>query len=155
MPVVSPDCYYLLESHFKTGADYSYAKEYTDGSDAEIYNVNVFKKIIELVGRAEYSEYMKFYMINNKNIFNTNEVELPKEYIRSYRLTLDYPEDLKMFNKLFNELDKKKLDPTIMNVYKILDNNMKISAINNHLTMKYETDKKLIDLLNRKTTIKI
>ena len=40
------------------------------------------------------SEYMTWYVMNNKRYFNINEVILPKNLSRKYRLTLDYFEDL-------------------------------------------------------------
>ena len=50
---------------------------------------------------------MTFYFLNNPKYFKLNIVDLPKIFIRNYRLTLDYKEDLEMFNKLFTKLNQQ------------------------------------------------
>ena len=50
---------------------------------------------------------MNFYIRNNPSYFKINEIDLPKRLIRDYRLTLDYREDLEMFDALYKKLDKK------------------------------------------------
>jgi hypothetical protein len=45
--------------------------------------------------------------------------------------------------------------PDIKNVFKILDANPDISALNEHLTVKYRADQPLIDKLNHVTRIEI
>jgi N,N'-diacetyllegionaminate synthase len=155
-PVVSPEiAEHLLLSHFETGADYTGPNKYAVGSNSEIYNVSALRRVIDLLGQADYSEYMTWYMRNNPHVFKVNIVDLPSEYIRDYRLTLDYPEDLEMFERLFTSLEVKRMVPNIMNVFKILDSNPNIAMINKHLTLKYQTDQTLIDKLNHVTKIEI
>lgn len=153
-PVVSPEIAdYLINKHFEIGGDYTAPKEAAVGSFCEIFNTEALKRVIKLSGNAKYSEYMTWYMRNNREIFKVNIVDLPKKYIRDYRLTLDYKEDLEMFNLLYKELEKNKYSSTISNVFKILDNNPDIANINSHIKLKYKTDKKLIEKLNRVTKI--
>lgn len=153
-PAVSPEiAEYLIKKHFEFGADYTAAKEAAAGSSCEIYNTEALKRVIKLLGDAKYSEYMTWYLRNNKQIFKINIVELPKKYVRDYRLTLDYEEDLNMFNILYKRLEENNCDSTIRNVFKILDNNQDIEKINSHLKLKYKTDKGLIDKLNKVTKI--
>ncbi len=155
-PVISPEiAEYLLKSHFATGADFTDPMEFAVGSNSQIYNVEALKRVIELVGKADYSEHMTLYMTNNPEIFKVNKVELPKELIRNYRLTLDYREDLEMFESLYRKLEEEELDSTLLNVFKILDANPHIPKINAHKTLVYKTDKELIKLLNEKTTINV
>lgn len=153
-PVVSSDiAEILLASHLKSGADYSAAKSCSVGSCCEIYNTEALRRVIKLLGKAEYSEYMTWYMQNNPDIFKVNIVDLPPEFVREYRLTLDYDEDLEMFNALFVELEKEQLMPSILNIFKILDNNSEIYHLNSDITLIYRTNKELIELLNRVTKI--
>ena len=105
------------------------------------------------MGNADHSEYMTWYMQNNPDVFKVNLVDLPDELCRNYRLTLDYPEDLEMFNHLYKELDENKLVPTLPNVFSVLDKNPAIAAINQDLTLTYKTDQVLIDKLNKVTRI--
>ena len=143
----------LLDHHFSNGADYTVSKECAVGSGCEIYSVEALNKVIKYLGSADYSEYMTWYMQNNKDIFKVEEVELPDEMVRNYRLTLDYPEDLLFFKKLFSKLNKKKQKASLKNIFEILDNDFDLANINAHLTLKYKTDIELINKLNKVTKI--
>ena len=88
---------------------------------------------------APYSEYMPWYFLNNKNYFKINLVDLPKNLIRSYRLTLDYKEDLLMFNNLAKKAKKKISHLSTKEIFKILDKNKKISKINAKFKLIYLT----------------
>jgi len=154
-PVISPEIAgFLLKAHFAAGADFTESRRFAVGSNSQVYNVEALKRVMQLVGKADYSEHMTLYMTNNPHIFKVNYIDLPEELIRDYRLTLDYPEDLDMFNELFKKLQEENLDSTLVNVFKILDENPHIPKINAHKTLVYKTDKDLIRLLNEKTTIK-
>jgi len=154
-PVVSPEIgKIVLESHFQSGADFTEVVNPTIGTHSQVYNVEALKRVIELVGRAEYSEHMTLYMTNNPDIFKVNYVNLPKELMRDYRLTLDYPEDLEMFNEIFKKLQEENLDSTLVNVFKVLDENPHIPKINAHRSQLYKTDGKLTKLLDEKTRIR-
>jgi N,N'-diacetyllegionaminate synthase len=153
-PVVSVEiAEILLKSHFESGSDYTTAKSCSVGSGVEIYNTEALLRVIKYLGNAKYSEYMTWYMQNNSDIFKVNLVDLPLELQRDYRLTLDYEEDLEMFNRLFTELEKRGLDPNLKNIFNILDDDSSIPALNQHLTLRYRTDQELIEKLNAVTRI--
>jgi N,N'-diacetyllegionaminate synthase len=153
-PVVSPEiAEFILEKHFQSGADYSAAAKSSPGTAAEVYNTEALRRVISLVGRAEYSEYMTWYMRNNREIFKVNIVDLPPEMVRPHRLTLDYQEDLELFSRIFDELSEA--DRTTANIFKLLDRRPDLRQINEHRTLVYETDKQLIDKFNRVTKISV
>lgn len=155
MPYVSKEITeYLLKAHFESGADYTAAKDCAVGTAPEIINVQALKKVKEHFPSADYSEYMTWYFQNNREFFNVKEVDLPKDYIRDYRLTLDYQEDLDLFNALQTHLDKENKDGSLFQIFDFLDNNPEVVKLNNHIGLKYKTDQKLIDTLNRVTKIK-
>ncbi len=142
---------YLLKSHFDNGADYTVANEVAVGTGVEIINSSALKRIKKYLPNTNYSEYMNWYIINNPNYFKLNFVDLPKQWIRDYRLTLDYQEDLDMFIKIEEYFQANKIEYSIDELYKFLDTNENISSMNSHLTLKYKTDQALIDTLNRET----
>lgn len=155
-PLIVPEILdFLLEKHFESGADYTAAKDFAVGSSGEIINTEALRRVAQYFENAEYSEYMTWYFQNNPDIFKINLVDLPTDYIRNYRMTLDYPEDLdffKAFYKQYNALfgsAPKRMD----NIFEVLDNHSEIADINSHLTLKYKTDKELINTLNMKTRI--
>ena len=154
MPYVSEEIVeILLNSHFESGADYTAAKEASVGTSVEVINAQALKKIKEHFPSADYSEYMTWYFRNNPEHFKLNFVELPQEMVRDYRLTIDYEEDLKMFNELQAKLDEKKLDSTLQNIFQILDNHPEINKLNSHIGLVYKTDKSLIETLDKETKI--
>ncbi len=143
----------LLKEHFENGADYTAARNFAVGTSCEIINTSALKSVIKYFGKAELSEYMTWYFQNNSKVYKVNIIDLPSNLIRDYRLTLDYKEDLEMFKNLLQKLRKKP--PTTRNIFKILDENPKINAINSHLSLIYKTDKALIRKLNKQTRITI
>lgn len=153
-PIVSYEmAEFLLQRHFEKGNDYTGPKEYCTGQNSEIYNVNTLKRVMEYLGDAKHSEYMTWYMITNKDILQVDMAELPKEWIRTYRLTLDVQEDLDMFNALFEKLGKKEV--SIKNVFDVIDKNPRIHELNDAMVLKYVSDKKLIAMLNKETRINL
>jgi N,N'-diacetyllegionaminate synthase len=154
MPYVSSDISnYLLRKHFECGADYTVAKNFSVGTSVEIINTTALKKVKKYFPNADYSEYMTWYFQNNPEYFNLNFVDLPQEWVRDYRLTLDYQEDLEMFSQIEGYFKASNLDYSIQELYKFLDENPKISELNSHISLVYKTDKELIKLLNKKTKI--
>jgi spore coat polysaccharide biosynthesis protein SpsF (cytidylyltransferase family) len=143
----------LLRKHFLQGADYTSAVEAAVGTAPEVINVQALREVKQHFPNADYSEYMTWYFQNNKEHFRVKLVDLPKDLIRNYRLTLDYQEDLDLFNKIQCYLDEKKLPETIENIFAYLDANPDIASLNSHITLKYKTDAELIATLNRVTKI--
>ena len=153
-PLVSPAIIEtLLASHFSTGADYTTSARCSVGLSAEIINVNALQLIIERVGKAEYSEYMTWYFKNNPHLFHLNVIELPEKYVRDYRLTLDYQEDLELFERIFQCLSPGREHYDVDEVYRVLDETPSLSSINAHLDLSYRSDEALISMLNEKTYI--
>lgn len=145
----------LLKSHFETGADYTTAKDAAIGTNLEIINTKSLKQIKSHFPNAEYSEYMTWYFANNAEVFKLNYVTLPDELVRNYRLTLDYDEDLTLYNIIDKELSTNNPDYTLVDIFNFLDANPKIAEINAHIQAKYKVDEALINLLNEKTKIKL
>ena len=154
MPFISNDILQiLLKSHFEKGADYTVAREAAVGTNLEIINSEALEKVQLNFPKADYSEYMTWYFQNNPKHFKLNFVDLPLNLIRNYRLTLDYEEDLEMFNKIDKHFVENGIEFSINELFNFLDVNPKISKINSKLTLRYKTDQKLIDTLNKVTKI--
>lgn len=154
-PVVSSDITeILIGSHFTAGADFTKPGRFALGTISEIYNVEVLKRISRLKGRAEYSEHMTLYVTSNPELFKINTVDLPEALIGDYRLTLDYPEDLEMFEKLFEKLKGETGATSLQKIFKVLEQYPEISKINSHLSQIYHSDQSLIEKLKRETVIK-
>lgn len=155
MPFISNDILQiLLKSHFKTGADYTVAREAAVGTNLEIINSEALEKVQRNFPTADYSEYMTWYFQNNPEHFKLNFVDLPQNLVRDYRLTLDYEEDLEMLNKIDEHFVEKGIEFSMSELFNFLDANPDVPKINSKLTLRYRTDQKLIDTLNKVTKIR-
>ncbi|MBA3704876.1 MAG: hypothetical protein H0W84_02940 [Bacteroidetes bacterium] len=156
MPFVSDEILQvLLKSHFDTKADYTIGIKAAIGTNLEIISSEALRKAKSFFPNADYSEYMSFYFTNNPSHFKLNRIELPPNLVREYRLTLDYEEDLILFNIIDEHLTKNNIEPTLGNLFHFLDANPEIAKINQSLIVKYKDDKTLIDTLNRVTKIPV
>jgi len=155
MPYVSSDISnYLLKKHFEFGADYTVANKFAVGTSVEIISTSALRRVKEYFPSAEYSEYMTWYFQNNPEYFILNYVDLPQKWVRDYRLTLDYQEDLEMFNQTEKYFNDKNIEFSIHELFKFLDSNPQVSSLNSHLSLVYKTDEVLIKILNEKTKIR-
>lgn len=155
MPYVSKDiASFLMAEHFKSGADYTVGNDAAVGTNLEIINSSALEKVKQYFTSANYSEYMTWYFQNNPEHFNLNFVDIPDNLVRDYRLTIDYQEDLDMFNKIEAYFKRNNIDYTIEKLFEYLDENSDIANMNSHISLKYKTDQSLIETLNRETKIK-
>ncbi|WPB87450.1 N-acetylneuraminate synthase family protein [Sediminicoccus rosea] len=143
----------LLDAHFRNGADFTRARTEAPGSAPQIFNVEVLRRIDRLTGGAPFSEYMNQYVENNPELFRIQWVDLPPDLVRDYRLTLDYPEDLAMYEALYRELDAQGLSALLRNVFAVLDKRPDIAALNASRQMVYVANNVLVEQLKRDTRI--
>jgi N,N'-diacetyllegionaminate synthase len=143
----------LLKSHFEKGADFTRATHAAIGTNVEIISTSALKYAKSFFPEANYSEYMSWYFVNNPEHFKLNFVDLPKELVRDYRLTLDHPEDLELFQKIEEHFATTKQDFSITELFRFLDAHPEVANLNAHIGLKYKTDQSLIDTLNKVTKI--
>lgn len=154
MPFVSDEIFQVvLRSHLENNADYTIGTKAAIGTNLEIINSDALRRAKSFFPNADYSEYMSFYFTNNPEHFKINKVDLPEDLVRDYRLTLDYEEDLIMFNMIDAHFKATKTEPTLRNIISFLDAHPEVAKINQSLMVKYKDDKGLIDILNRVTKI--
>ncbi len=153
-PYLSKDvCDIILDSHFETGAEYTSSTNACIGLNIEVFNTSTLKKIKSYFPYADYSEYMTYYVTNNPSYFNINYVTLPESMVRDYRITLDYAEDLELFNIIQKHFDDNNIEYSIFELFRFLDQNPEIAKINKGGEVKYKTDSVLIEKIRKATTI--
>lgn len=147
----------LIKSHIETGANYTSIKEGSTpiGSFPQVISFDAFEKLIQYDIDFSFSEYMLYYFTNNPKLFSINIVPTPSKYnYPEFRLTLDYKEDLLMFDRLYSTLREEKMTINLENILKILCNNPDIPSINSHLIKKYQIIyDELMDKIKQATTI--
>lgn len=146
---------YLLESHCRTGADFSYFKDAPLGVKPEIINRQAINRLRSMTNTDGYSEYLTLYFKNNPELFLLNEVVVPEEYrVPQYRLNLDYPKDYEMLKLLFEGLKVGPKALPFSQVRNFLENNPEIASINASIKPQY-VDSDLSSHLDKVTKIKI
>lgn len=141
-PMVSYEAVdFLMQSHLNAKAEYTLIEQGKTaiGSFPQIISFKALERLINFNIDFSYSEYMLYYFTHNPDVFNINVVPVSSQYISpEYRLTLDYPDDLNMFNALYKNLREKKLEINLSNALKTLKEYPSISKINAHLIEKYD-----------------
>lgn len=145
----------LLNSHFENGADYTAAKNAALGTNTEIINVGALKRVVRLFGNAPYSEYMSYYFKNNPSYFKLNLINLPEEFVNDFRLTLDYNEDLLLFQAIEDNLKLSDNDFDTFKLFEFLKNNPQIANLNKNCEVAYTPDSELMKKIIDYTTLKI
>ncbi len=154
MPFASAEIYeFMLKNHFETGVDYSKPGNSSVGTSMAVFTKMSLEKLKTYFPAAEFSEYLPYYFTNNPEVVDTRIVELPEEYIRGYRLTLDFEDDLIMLDKIETYLEEKMAEANLNLIFNYLDNNPEVSEINSHHQLKYTSNQELIDKLNKHTRI--
>jgi len=142
-PVFCPEMgEYLLKNHLENKADYTEALEIVPGTSCQIWSYNAFEKLTEMNIGQQYTEHMSFFVLQNPDKFKIVKVKFIPSCFRKYRLTLDYPEDLEMFNALFKTMEGTGIDMNqfcLQNIYDCLEKHPEISSINQHLTNAYDS----------------
>lgn len=72
------------------------------------------------------------------NLFKVLDLEIPERHRRDYRLTLDYPEDLEFFKRLYGYFGKDTYKKTVDEILRYLDSNPHVVQINRHCEKKYK-----------------
>lgn len=147
---------YLVEEHLKCGVDYT-GIEIDDipvGTFVEVITYDALDKLSKQDIDLNYSEYMTWYFRNNTQFFTVNICPVPLEYISTYRLTLDYQEDLEMIRKIYKDLGEGNSAISISKTISYLNEHPEIANINKNAILRWKTDIKLIEKLNRVTKIR-
>ena len=147
---------YLVEEHLKCGVDYTGIEidNIPVGTFVEVITYDALDKLSKQNISLNYSEYMTWYFRNNSQFFTVNICPVPPEYTSTYRLTLDYQEDLELIRKIYMDLGKGNSAIPISKTISYLDENPEIANINKNATLRWKTDKKLIEKLDRVTKIR-
>jgi len=102
--------YYLnktINFHLENNFDYTDNKSLPSGTEVEIFNKEVLKKIHFLAIDPSGTEYLTFYIKNNLNFFNTGSLKLEKKIIKILKLTLDTPADFKIIKLFLEEMNNR------------------------------------------------
>lgn len=142
-PLVDPKIINLtMDSFIKADADYAVMANLPAGISSEIIKTDALIKLHELIV-LHYPDPLcpdRIYLLENatlgfqseffKDAFKIEIIKAPDKWCRSYRLTVDEPDDLKLMNHIFTKL---RPDAGLDKVINYLDTHPDIANINKHV----------------------
>ena len=134
------DPYFLdktIDLHLNKNLNYSENRLLPRGTEVEIFDASLLKKIQYLAEDTSGSEYLTFYLNRYKDQFNTQPLPVINKFNKKIRLTIDTLQDFNIVRKFLISMEKKR---------KLINYNM--SDIMNF----YSKNKKIFD--KRKVHIK-
>ena len=134
-----------IKSQLNKGSDVTFMSNMPYGTAKEIFNFKTIETIANNAVKAENTEYLEFYLENTRN-FKVDYIKSNYSFDKSIRLTLDYKDDLILFNKIFSHFKDIKENFTLSDVLTFLKKNPKLIKINNHLRPKFSKDELNLDL---------
>jgi N,N'-diacetyllegionaminate synthase len=105
------DSYFLdktIDLHLEKNLNYSENRSLPRGTEVEIFDTNLLKKIYYLAQDSSGSEYLTFYIDKYKDQFNTLSLPVKKKFNKQIRLTLDTQKDFQIIEKFLKKMKKEK-----------------------------------------------
>ncbi|MDZ5606283.1 N-acetylneuraminate synthase family protein [Bacillus pseudomycoides] len=154
-PAVSPEIIsHLIQQHLNSGADFTQEKSSSIGVSGNVITVEALRRLMNHPKQLTHTEYLSFYFINNPTLFSVNTVKLPRDLdYPSWRLTLDEPKDLEMFEELYKNLEIKKNPLFFQQLRKYIVDNPEIIQINKDVSLKWIDQKSLVEEINKATLL--
>ncbi|MCY8620550.1 N-acetylneuraminate synthase family protein [Bacillus spizizenii] len=154
-PVVSPEVLqYLIDRHLQKGADYTQELSSSAGISGNVITVEALQRLVQQPKPLTHTEYLSFYFLNNPSLFSINQVSLPEElHYPSWRLTLDEPKDLELFEQIYRNLDVKNEPLYFSQIRDYLSANQHVSKINQDVSTKWIDQTSLVEEINKATLL--
>lgn len=153
-PAVSPEIVeFLIDKHLKTGADFTAQSGiHAIGTGADVYTVEALKRLLQYPDLT-HTEYLSFYFRNNTEHFKVNMVELPVEWQHDWRLTLDEPKDLEMFEALYKNLNVGFQPLYFDRLSRFLLEHPEIVKLNSDVALKWRDNKAVVEEIYHATKL--
>ena len=127
-----------LKSHISKKADVTFIKNMPYGTAKEIISYNTIKTVNDTAKEINNTEYLEWFLENQRS-FKINYIRSNYHFNKTIRLTLDYKEDLKLFDIIFRHFNNK-CNFTLEDVLKFLKKKPKYIKINNFLIPKFKKE---------------
>lgn len=127
-----------IESHLHSCCDVTFMRNMPFGTSKEIISLNTIKVILDTTLIPSNTEYLEYYLENSR-YFSVNYIDADYEFDPNLRITLDYEEDLELFNKIFEHFNREKPDFTLKDALEWLKERPEIAKINMHKKQKHQS----------------
>ena len=138
-PLVDPNIINTMVRMFKKNS-YDYLANtappegitFPEGMDIEIFTKEALKKAWNEAEKPSEREHVTFYFWKNKNLFSTFRYDLEENY-SDYRLTVDYPEDFEVVEKIIQHFHNSTLQFNMDEIVTFLVENPEITDLNKNI----------------------
>ncbi len=145
-PLISPEIIdQCVDVYFRSGCDYvsngapPENRTYIRGLDVEVFSFAALCRAFEQATEAYEKEHVTPYIWENKHgTYKIHPVlPAPPEYAKDYRLTVDYPEDFTLIEKVYAALYRKPSEVIpISEAIAFLDTYPDVAQLNAHCVQK-------------------
>jgi N,N'-diacetyllegionaminate synthase len=127
-----------LQYHLNSNAEYSDLKDLPSGTEVEYFDAKLLKEIHLLAKDPNWTEYLTFYITQNKDQYRTSSVPVEKNHSLDWRLTLDTVEDYEVIRILLEAMSKigKPLDYRLEDIIEFFELNPDVLAINSNIRQR-------------------
>ncbi len=125
-----------IKNQLEKGTDVTFIKNMPYGTAREVFTFNTIKTITKNAEIPKNTEYLEWFLENSRN-FKVSYIKSNYRFNNTIRLTLDYKEDLILFNKIFKYFKNDVNKFTLKDVLLYLKKNPKIIKINNYHKPKF------------------
>lgn len=127
-----------LQYHLNSNAEYSDLKALPSGTEVEFFDVKLLKEIHLLAKNPNWTEYLTFYITQNKDQFRTVSVPVEEKHSLDWRLTLDTVEDYEVIRTLLVAMRQlgKPLDYRLDDIINFFTLNPEVLAINSNVRQR-------------------
>lgn len=128
-----------IELYFKSNVDYASntcppdLKKFPDGSDVEVFSFTALEKAWNETTNLKDREHVTFYFWKRGKDFSTALLD-NKENWGNYRITVDYPEDFIVVERIIKHLKSKNKKGSLMEIIEVLKEKPEISELNSNYT---------------------
>ena len=143
-PFVDPNtAQKAIDCYLGSNVDYvsnTLERTYPVGIRYQIYSLQFLRKINNLDLSKRDREFVTTHICRNENDeYLLKNMKAPNDFkFPQMRLTLDYPEDLKVVNIVYNNLYKKNKFFTLAEVIKFMNENQEVANINKNCKQIYK-----------------
>lgn len=126
----------IIDEYKKYSHDFIRCLDLPHGFFSYGLKVSAMEKVCEIKKGYDTEVWGRYF--TDSGLFSVKDLDIPNELIRkSYRLTLDYPEDFELFEKLFDHFKDDIIHKDVAEIVEYLDAHPEIVAINKDCKEKY------------------
>ena len=122
-------------SHLDKNADVTFIKNMPYGTAKEVISKKTLKIINQKSADKKATEYLEF--LENKKYFKVNYIKSNYRFNKNIRLTLDFPEDRLLFDKIYKHFKDQNSDFTLKDTLKLLKKKPNLIKINSFIKPKF------------------